>query len=115
MVNVKAADALWKLEVQLAIVLEECHTQHGWTQRQVLSSIGCLQAAADLFDEAAAVNPNDARTFLQKALLERRMGDYEATRRWSSTFAMCTILAVMKTRSGRCCPACVCLHSTFAL
>ena len=42
---------------------------------------GGLQAAADLFNEAADVNPNDALTLLQKSLLERRMGDYEAARR----------------------------------
>ena len=112
----KAASALWKLEMQMTTVLEDYHTQHCWTQRKVMSgSIGCLQAAADLFDEAADVNPNDARTFLQKGLLERRMGDYEAARRWSGTFAMCTILAVIRTSSGGCCPAYVCLRSTLAL
>ena len=77
----KIVSALWKLEVQMTTILEDYHTQHCWTQRKVLNgSIDCLQAAAVLFDEAAAVNPNDARTF-QKGLLERRMGEYEAARR----------------------------------
>lgn len=91
---------------------EKLHAQHCWTQQPVLnSSTGCLQAAADLFNEAAAVNPNDARTLLQKGLLERRMGDYEAARRWELPLLL-SAPGSIRASLGGCYQACMCIRST---
>lgn len=43
----------------------------------------CLQDASDLFARAAAVDPQDERTWLAAALLERRRGNYLQVSAWN--------------------------------